>query len=120
MDYFYVGNHIGSVGLQDIFIGLNYKPGKFTTGADLHFFSAAADVADVNNGGAAMPSYLGTEIDLTFGTNLTKGVALKGGYSQMFGTKTLVAIRGGSTEAVSNWAWLMLVVKPTFLKVENE
>ena len=46
MDYFYVGNHGGSVGLQDIFLKLNYKAEKFSVGADVHLFSAANDVWD--------------------------------------------------------------------------
>ncbi|MBW8049145.1 MAG: hypothetical protein FVQ77_02165 [Cytophagales bacterium] len=119
MDYFYVGNHIGSVGLQDIFFKAKYKTNKYFLGADLHFFSAAADILDskelANSGKyTAMKVGLGTEIDLTAGYIIAKSVVLKAGYSQMFGTNSLVALKGGKTNVISNWGWVMLVVNPHF------
>jgi len=121
MDYFYVGNHAGSVGLVDLYAKLAYKEEKWKTSLAVHSFSAAADVLDrtklqEDNTVAAMSSGLGTEIDITFGTNLVKGVALDLGYSQMLGTETLVAIRGGSTSAISNWAYAMFTFNPSFLQ----
>lgn len=143
MDYFYVGNHTGSVGLQDIFFKLKYKPEKYFIGLDVHLFSAAADVLDSKKYGEdiaaaitagsdpslvklpAMSRSLGTEIDLVFGFKLSPGVMLKGGYSQMLGTETLAMIKGvtdyrgeGRTDETSNWGWLMIVVKPQFIKQE--
>lgn len=114
MDYFYVGNHIGSVGLQDIFFKLKYanKDKKYFVGVDVHMFAAAADVFDakkyadgvadaIANGTnpadvpiEAMDPNLGTEIDFTFGFQLAKGVDLKGGYSQMLATETLAVVKG--------------------------
>ncbi|MCD4735699.1 MAG: alginate export family protein, partial [Bacteroidales bacterium] len=41
MDYFYVGNHFGSVGLMDIFIPVKYKNGKFSAMLIPHIFSSA-------------------------------------------------------------------------------
>lgn len=120
IDYFYVGNHNGSVGLQDIFLKIKYKADKYFIGADLHIFSAANDILDnkelAKSGKyTAMSKGLGTEIDLTCGYNIAKDVALKAGYSQMFGTNSLVALKGGKTDVISNWGWLMLVIKPQFL-----
>jgi len=117
MDYFYVGNHIQSVGLQDIFLTLKYKKGSFNIGADGHYFMAAADVND--GADKAMSPGLGTEIDLYLGANLAEGVALKMGYSQMFGTDTMQKLKGGATDEMSNWAYMMVIVKPTFLKKEK-
>ncbi len=132
MDYFYVGNHIGSVGLQDIYFKLKYKSEKsYWIGADAHLFSATADVLDQNElfktgNITAMNSSLGTEIDLTMGWELAKGVDFKMGYSQMFGTETLAILKGvtsienaeikGRTDELSNWAWMMITIKPDFLK----
>ena len=113
MDYFYVGNHIGSVGLQDIFLQLNAKAEKFTAGMHAHYFMAAADVADPTNPAEAMSNGLGTEIDLFVGFNLSKGVAFKAGYSQMFGTETMEALKGGSKDETSNWGYAMVIFKPT-------
>jgi len=113
MDYFYVGNHGGNVGLQDIFVQLNAKAKKFSVGLHTHFFSTADDLNDPNNTGTAMSKNLGTEIDLFIGFKLTKGVAFKGGYSQMFGTETMEVLKGGSKDETSNWAYVMIIFKPT-------
>lgn len=146
MDYFYVGNHIGTVGLQDIYLKAKYKSDKFWVGTDVHLFSAANNVLDgykvakdnadalAATGSTAgvnqyqkMASSLGTEIDLTFGFNLAKGVAFKGGYSTMLATETLSYLRGvtygagnanagqGRTDQNNSWAWAMIIIKPQFI-----
>lgn len=113
MDYFFVGNHINNVGLNDLFVKLAMKTGKVNTGVHAHFFTANGNVADVS--GDDMSAYLGTEVDLTASFPVAKGVALAAGYSQMFGSNTLVSIQnGGATEATSNWAWVMVTIKPSF------
>jgi|GEM_PF-77166 len=164
MDYFYVGNHGGSVGLQDIFAKVKFKNDKFWVGLDVHLFSAANDVwdgfkfnddlntqnniiADVNSTAAqitaanneitaindrkytgyTMSSSLGTELDLTFGFNLSKGVAFKGGYSMMMATETLAYLKGttdyqgqGRTDQNSTWGWAMIIIKPKFITGEEK
>jgi hypothetical protein len=168
MDYFYVGNYIGSVGLQDIYLGGKYKGDKFWVGATAHMFMAANDVWDgfkygqdltaitkaqtdlIAAGGATqaqldaaqadvdgvmnkkytnytMSSSLGTEIDLTFGFNLAKGVVFKGGYSMMIATETLAYLKGttdyqgqGRTDQNSSWAWAMIIIKPKFITGEKD
>jgi len=76
-----------------------------------------------------MEKSLGTEIDLTFGFNLAKGVAFKGGYSMMLATETLSYLKNvkhttgdnigqGRTDQTNNWAWAMLVFKPKFITGE--
>lgn len=151
MDYFYVGNHIGSVGLNDIFFGLKYKSEKFWVAADAHLFSAAADVRDkykydkaVADAIAAgqpttdinkypvMDANLGTEIDFTFGFNLSKGVDLQAGYSVMIDTETLAYLKGvtykpnnlnagqGRTDQMNSWGWVMVTFKPKFITGEEK
>ncbi|MBL4593996.1 MAG: hypothetical protein JKX68_09300 [Flavobacteriales bacterium] len=167
MDYFYVGNHVGNVGLQDINLKLKFKAEKFWVAAAVHMFSAANDVWDgykyATDDAAAnvvlgdelsaattqaeidaatakydaftdtkytaytMSAGLGTEIDLTFGFNLSKGVAFKGGYSVMMATETLAYLKGttyangdtnsgqGRVDQNSSWGWAMIIVKPTFI-----
>ncbi len=110
MDYFYVGNHGGSVGLQDIFVKLGLNMKKTTLGAHLHYFMTAADLNDGK--GNAMDAGLGTEIDLSLGFPLAKGVSCKFGYSHMIGSETMETLKGGSTDETSNWGWLMIVAKP--------
>lgn len=111
MDYFYVGNHLNSVGLQDAFLKLNYNTNKWQFALIPHVFLAAADVVNVPLN-EKMDSYLGTEIDATFGYNFKKDITVTGGYSQMFGSKTLEFIKTGEANHTNNWAWLMISVNP--------
>ena len=147
MDYFYVGNWGNSVGLQDIYAKFKYKKDKSFIGLDVHMFSAIGDVldgykvaSDLADAAAAgtpltdvntlqkMNKNLGTEIDLTIGTQLSKGVTLKAGFSHMLGTKTLAYMKGAidykgegrADDHKSNWAYLMIIFKPTFLKVDKK
>ncbi|QSW88190.1 alginate export family protein [Flavobacterium endoglycinae] len=110
MDYFYVGNHLNSVGLQDAFLKLNYNTNKWQFALIPHVFLAAADVVTPLN--EKLNSYLGTEIDATFGYNFKKDITITGGYSQMFGSKTLEFIKNGDANHTNNWAWLMISVNP--------
>ncbi|WP_278020961.1 alginate export family protein [Flavobacterium ginsengisoli] len=110
MDYFYVGNHLKSVGLQDAFIKLNYNVNKWQFALIPHVFLSAADVVTPVN--EKLDSYLGTEVDATFGYNFRKNITVTGGYSQMFGSKTMEFVKGGDTSHTNNWAWLMISVDP--------
>lgn len=116
MDYYYVGNHINSVGLQNIYFKVNYGKNRFSAGADLHLFSAAADIIDQENPSQLMDKNLGQELDLYIGYKLADNVMLNAGYSQYFATESTIALKGGSTNETSNWAWVSLTFKPEFLK----
>lgn len=120
MDYFYVGNHVNSVGLQDIYFKINSDFNKIFASVNTHLFSAMAAVKDSKNSTATdfvkLNSSLGTEIDFTCGYNFTDGIGIQGGYSQMFGTNTLVALKGGNTSQNSNWAYLMVIIRPNIAK----
>lgn len=122
MDYFYVGNYSRNAGLLDPYFKLIYRKEMTTIGATVHFFQSTADVLDksVTNEITSMSSGLGTEIDLYFGTKLSKDVILNIGYSQLFATETMQAIKGGDHNATQNWAYVMLIFKPTMLKVEEK
>lgn len=121
MDYFFVGNHFNTVGVQDAFFKLKYKQKKLTTGVDVHLFSAAADILDIQNlintgESKAMNSFLGTELDFTFKYQYTKEIAFQAGYSQLFATISMEAIKSGDRGEISNWAYFMITVKPVFFK----
>lgn len=114
MDYFYVGNHINNVGLNDYFVKWGMKKNKLTTGIQIHYFAANGAVADELTG-EKMSSYLGTEIDFTTSFPLGKGVGLAAGYSHMFASKSMVSIKDrGATQATNNWIWTMITIKPSF------
>lgn len=118
MDYFYVGNSHGNVGLQDAYLNLKYKKDKWTFGLAAHLFMTAFGVEVLDNdsytaeynrlitagdaAGAAnldpnaykYDSNLGTEFDLTIATKLNKSVSLKAGYSVMLASETLYYLKG--------------------------
>ncbi len=117
MDYFYVGNHGGSVGLTDINITLAYKKDKFSAKLIPHFFSAAADVFD---GATKMDNKLGTEIDFTMGYKIAKDISFNVGLSKMYATNTMEILKGGNKDANNNWGWIMFTFKPKLFSVSNK
>jgi hypothetical protein len=110
MDYFYVGNHANNVGLTDIYLNFGFKKDKFSAKIIPHYFASAATIIDGN--GEKMDNYLGTEVDFTLGYKLTKSIAVNGGYSQMFATESMEAIKGGNSNITNSWAWVMVTFKP--------
>lgn len=143
MDYFYVGNHGGNVGLMDIVVRLKYTKEKSSIGLDVHMFRTAANlndpvayaqaiVDDIAGGGTgdvagvAMDASLGTEIDLSYGFALSEGVMLKGGYSHLIATNTMANLKGVGNydndgnlvvnDETNNWAYIMIIIKPTFFQ----
>lgn len=109
MDYFYVGNHINSVGLVDIHAILAYKKNKFSAKVVPHIFSSAANIY---SGATKMSNNLGTEIDVTLGYDVANNITISGGYSKMFATKSLEVLKGGDKNENNSWAWLMVTFNP--------
>jgi len=112
MDMYYVGGrHENSVGLNDIFLTVNYTiSDKVFITLDAHAFSAHADVYDATK--TKMNKNLGQELDLTFGYTFNKSLSLQGGYSQYFSTSTLNYLHKViDPKPLQNWAYLMLIVK---------
>ncbi len=108
MDYFYVGNHINSVGLLDA--TFSFKKDKFSAVLIPHFFSSAANVVDST--GKIMDNALGTEIDFVCGYKYADNINFQLGYSQMFATETMEVLKGGDKDESNNWAWVMITFKP--------
>jgi hypothetical protein len=46
---------------------------------------------------------------------INDAVNLKLGYSHMLGSDTMLALKGGSTDETSNWAWIMIDFHPSVL-----
>ena len=111
MDYFYVGNHKNTVGLQDVYLKLNYAPNRGNFAVTPHVFMTAADVKNPFTA-YAMDDYLGTEVDITVGYALHKNIGISAGYSQMFGTETLEVLKGGNKDLDNNWAYVMVNFNP--------
>jgi hypothetical protein len=123
MDYFYVNNHLGNVGLNDGWFRLR-KIGKFGAALDGHMFYTAAALINkkelmATGDQVAMDPYLGFELDLTLNYKVNDWVSLQGGYSHMFASESMETLKGGKADALNNWAYLMITVKPTLLNSAN-
>ncbi len=114
MDYFYVGNHVNSVGLNDYYVKGLFKGSKTLWGAALHFFSSNANVENDNAIGTTSSARLGTELDLTVIHNIRPGISIQGGYSQMFATQSMVYLKNVTDghKQSNNWAYVMFMLRP--------
>lgn len=110
MDYFYVGNHINSVGLHDVYAKAGYHKNKLDIVLQPHLFRAAASVLNENNG--IMKDYLGIEADLVARYRLYKHIDLSFGYSRMFGSSSLEVLKGGNAGKLQHWAWISVNFNP--------
>ncbi|MEM7552577.1 MAG: alginate export family protein [Cyanobacteria bacterium P01_A01_bin.84] len=110
MDYFFVGNHINSVGLLDMSAKINISIDKVSNGMlAIHNFSADADIP--GNGS----KQLGSEVDIVYTRKIHENVVLNLGYSHLFEGSGIEVLRSNFDGNTNNWAWVMLTVKPTFV-----
>lgn len=117
MDYFYVGNHFGSVGLKDYYVDFKYTNGRFSSYLTWHYFQAANDVVKASEPSVKLSSSLGIEADFGINFKLTDKFNVLAGYSHMLPTSTMEVLKGGSKDQTNNWAWVSLVFKPEFFKL---
>lgn len=111
MDYFYAGGqHLFNVGLSDLYAKFTAGNAKTIFNADIHFFSSAARVS------ATDKNYLGTELDLTLTYNLNQVTRFSLGYSKLFATESMKIIKGVTSDAPNNWAYLMIAITPKFIQ----
>ncbi|MCB0804062.1 MAG: alginate export family protein [Flavobacteriales bacterium] len=113
MDYFYVGNHMNSVGLLDLYFKTKMKINdKSIVSIDLHQFNAPAEFK-----GNAFES-LGTEIDLVYSYNFDKDLNIKFGYSHLFAQKGMEWIKFSKDYKINYFAYLIVTFKPNLFKSE--
>lgn len=117
MDYFYAGSGFGEKGLIDYSIRSRHKVGeKGELLLDLHQFSSASSVMDVN--GRGLSRNFGTELDLVGKYSLTRMIGMELGYSHFLAGKSLTSegvknIPGAQRH--NNWLYLMLNIRPEFI-----
>ncbi|GAB3532053.1 alginate export family protein [Pontibacter brevis] len=121
MDYFYVGSNHGqagrTAGLADFYLKTNFKLGaKSSLLAHLHHFESPATVYSPVEGAGILSSRLGEEIDLMYNLNVSPDFNLKVGYSQLYATASMEALKGKPGETFNQWAWVMLTFKPVLFK----
>jgi hypothetical protein len=115
MDYFTnIPAHTRGAGLLNPFLKNRIKlNNKSLFDFDLHAFWLGNDYVHENN---VINRYLGLETDFTFSYTVNEFTQLHAGYSVMFGSPSLEIIRGGDRNEWAQWAFVMLTVKPVFLK----
>lgn len=110
MDYFYVGNHLNSVGLNNYYFKWDCSRFKNVQwNLHLHYFSANAKLPGDAN------AYFGTEADFDLTYTVNPFAKITAGYSHMFAGENMELIKpNGSYKATQNWAYLMLSITPKF------
>ena len=102
MDYFYVGNHAKSVGLEDVTFGAKYNEGKMSFNAVAHMFNAVGNIGSgyiapyenqATEDNLTLSQNLGYEVDISIGYDISSEVNIKLGYSQFIGTSSLEEVK---------------------------
>ncbi len=121
MDYFLnVPADAGGGGLQDAYLKIKIKPGdKSTVGFDFHHFMLTNNVHDPANPGDYLDKALGFEVDAYGSYKASPIFTVVAGYSAMFGTESLAAIKGGSEESFAGWGWVMVNIALNALHAEK-
>lgn len=110
MDYFYVGNPHGNVGLINPYINTKTKlTDKTVFVANIHAFMADKGIDN---------KFLGTELDLVLVSQLDDGILLKIGQSFLGATDSMKAIKNNGAldqKSLNTWSWVQIIFTPTFL-----
>lgn len=119
MDYFYVGNPFGNVGLTDLYAKWKVKiKDKSNLVTHIHYFMPGIDLQE--DFFPVTSNSLGTEVDIVYNLQLEKAVNLKVGYSQMFATSSMELLKGGDQSLIQNWGWVMLTIKPRLFTIDKD
>lgn len=119
MDYFHVGSPFRQpaggfdVGFTNVYQKLTWSPSaELSLDLHLHQFMAHRDVVEAGSGETLDP-YLGTELDFMVTWRPAPATAFMAGYSVMFQTDTMNAIKGAvNPQAHQSWAFVMLRIAP--------
>lgn len=118
MDYFYVASGFGKAGLADYFIRSKVKiSDKYNIAADLHQFNSAAAVTVPSSFNNNRRNF-GKELDLLATAVITRQILVEAGYSHFFSRQLLTTASVKNVinaDLNSNWAYIMINIKPEFL-----
>ncbi len=113
MEFFYLSSFYGgySPGLQDFHAGASFTwRDKVTLDTKYHYLATSVSVPNQKN-------TLGHEIEFTARYRILKYLSVAAGYYYMKGTDTMKTVKRTNDKNSSHWAYLMIVVNPTLLKV---
>ena len=114
MDYFYASNFANGYapGLMDADLYVKYRVSPTVSmGLDCHYFATGAKLANLER-------TLGSELDYQLQWKIMKDVSLSLGYSVMFGTSTMDAVKGGNHNCWQDWGWVSLNITPRLFEKE--
>ena len=114
MDFFYLQSFYGgySPGLQDGHIGAMFTyQDMFDLQAQYHCLATTVDVQN------APTRLLGHELELKANYRPAKWVTITASYTFMQGTKTMEMVKRTTERNQCHWAYLMVTINPTFVKV---
>ena len=117
MDYFYVGNHINSVGLTDIYVNIGYEKNRFSAKLTPHYFASTASIYE---GEQKQDNYLGTELDFTLVYKIYESVTVDAGFSQMLASTAMEVLKSGNKNAGNNWTFISIKINPNLLSNKVE
>lgn len=112
MDYFYATPFQNGFnpGLWDNQIKAAFKASpKVDLSLAYHYFSITSDQTVDSK---ELDRGLGSELDLQIDWQIMKDVKLSAGYSTMFCTSTMQAVKGGSKDSWQDWGWLSININP--------
>lgn len=107
MDYF---NKTPDEGLLDIYVIAETKCKAYTVTMGYHHLSLAHKHRNIGTGGPMHPM-LGHEIDLCLKYSFSKDIILRTGYSIMFCTETLKALKGAPSQSRDKPYFLFLMIE---------
>jgi hypothetical protein len=118
MDYFInIPSDTKNGGLVDSYFKIEYAYSEKTkAGLDFHLFRLANNVYDPKKAGSVLDKNLGNEIDLYVNSGFTKEINIKLGYSLLVAADSMEGIKGGDSSLLPSWGWVMITLKPEFLK----
>lgn len=110
MDYFFVGNHFNSFGLNDYYLKTTTKFNpKSILDVNLHAFTTNGKI------GNDFSSYLGTETDFVFTHKFDKIFSLTLGHSFMFASDSMNIIKNvNNPKDLQTWSWIGINFIPNF------
>lgn len=116
MDYFFVGNHFNSVGLNDYYLKSNVKiTPKTSLVGNLHAFTSNAKLGYDLVNQKDYSKYLGTEADLILNYKPVKIFTIQLGHSQMFASESMEMLKDvKNPKDTQSWTWLGLTFNPSF------
>ncbi len=120
MDYFSIPVTTRFAGLINPYARLDYNFNRNTKIIAEFYVFYLQNKYIPENETQAIDKYLGNEIDLTFNKKFNDYMNLSGGYSIMFGTKSMEIIKGGNGNKLNHWAFVMLTINPTLFVSKNE